>query len=530
MSIEDYPYKSIFAANLTKISDNDLDTYLAKADLNQLKPLMPEGIDLVKNKDLIGCVVNVAVAGRVNANGDSVTHLAAAKIAKNFVYKYVNIGHKSNLIKGSIVNYGFSKFGTDELISEQDAISSPEPYNISVAFVLWKSSLTSDFINILEKSVDPTSNKYKCISASWELLFKEYDIAVGNKNINESELVTSKEQKDSLEKYLQANGGDGKKDNKLVYRVIKGENEFDFLIPAGIGLVENPAAEVKGLEIITASNKNENIENFTNAQKSVTNTDTNKQNNFMDKKITKIEDINDEMFKEAHASNVVREFITKTIQDENAKFILEQGKVQVAEKSLADTQKELDTVKASLKLVQDQLAAKAAQELFTQRMTHFDDTYELSSDERKLIASEIKELSEESFNSVKDKYAVLLKDKNKESIAAKKKENPFKKKDKSGEKPGDSKNDKEPDDDSDDSKAEDMEDDSTAAKDKKAEKDMKKDCKAEEDGKNSAAIEDALKSGKDANAKLPNATTPEVSYADRFTNAFSVENCVVITK
>lgn len=511
----DYPYKAIFAADLSKISNEDIDKYISKASLEALKPLMPANINLNENKDLIGCLLNAAVAGRRNANGDSITNKTAIRVAKNFINKYVNLNHKRDLIKGCIVNYGFSKFGTDELITEKEAEELNEPFNISLAFILWKTTLNDSFIQLLEKSVDPTSDKYKCISGSWEIIFKQYDIAIGNKNINDSELIVAEEKKKELEQYLQANGGTGKKDNQLVYRVIKGETDDDFLIPTGIGLTENPAADVKGLEIIMANNNvinNEKIEaNFTNIKDSVKDNENNNEKiTFMDK-ITKIQDITDESIKTIKA-DVMLDFINTEIKKADDLYKAEQGKSQAAEKSLADTQKELDKVKASLEKLEKEAAAKASQETFTQRMTYFDDTYELSKEERQAIAGDIgveKGIDEDAFKAIKDKYDIFLKDKSKASIQAKKDAL-----------------------------------DAEAAKKKAAEK-MPEDhkeggecscakCKTKaskastEDGQ--AAIDDALKNGSKSNSTIPNAASTDDSFEAKWAKAFSIENCISVSK
>lgn len=547
--MKDFPYKTSFSCQLNKISNDDLDKYISKAGLDKLKPLMPKNVNLEKNKDLIGIVLNCAVGGRVNANGDSITGKTAVKIAKNFINKYVNIGHKRDVIKGVIVNYGFSKFENSDLIAEEEAEKSEEPFNISLAILLWKTALNEKFIELLEASVDPTSDKYNAISASWELLFTEYDIAVGTKNINESEIIQDEEKKKELEKYLLANGGSGKKDNKLVYRVIKGEKEDDFLIPAGIGLVSNPAADVKGLEIVNnkediekiqieASNyneilgtvlewaqennlsfkemssilseckdidsidkllleMNEKLNNLRKEQKNISQkqnltviANDKQKDNIKIMKITKIEDINSESLKTCEASAII-EFINEEVKKANDKFLTEQKNSEQAKIDLESTKKELDTVKANLEQLQNKVTAKEEEELYNQRMAYFDDTYELAQEERQAIANEIKGVDKDLFEKIKGKYDIFLKNKSKAAIQAKKDEEQKK---------------------AQEAKAAELAkaDDNTTSKDQ--------------------VIDDALKNGKDANANLPNAQSPETKWEDQFAEAFKIENCVEIRK
>ena len=79
---------------------------------------------------------------------------------------------------------------------------------------------------------------------------------------------------------------------------------------------------------------------------------------------------------------------------------------------------ELQSVSENLKTLEDENTAKAAEELFNQRMASFDEKYELTDEDRKVIASDIKELDEEAYSAYTEKMAVLLSAKDKEAIAA----------------------------------------------------------------------------------------------------------------
>ena len=62
---------------------------------------------------------------------------------------------------------------------------------------------------------------------------------------------------------------------------------------------------------------------------------------------------------------------------------------------------------------------REAQEKFNQRMASLDEEYELNDEDRQVLASDIKELNDEDFESYSKKLSILLKEKNK-SILAKK--------------------------------------------------------------------------------------------------------------
>lgn len=60
--------------------------------------------------------------------------------------------------------------------------------------------------------------------------------------------------------------------------------------------------------------------------------------------------------------------------------------------------------------------------MFNQRMASFDEEYELKDEDRKIIASDVKELDEESYSNYWEKMSILLKAKNKTVLAKEKKE------------------------------------------------------------------------------------------------------------
>ena len=65
------------------------------------------------------------------------------------------------------------------------------------------------------------------------------------------------------------------------------------------------------------------------------------------------------------------------------------------------------------------MEAKKKEDAFNERMASFDEEYELSDKDREVIASDIKDLDEDSFSSYSEKMSVLLRDKNKATLAAK---------------------------------------------------------------------------------------------------------------
>ncbi len=94
-------------------------------------------------------------------------------------------------------------------------------------------------------SNDPQSALYEKISASWEIGFNEYFVAVGSLDLKQAEIITKKEQIDEFKKYLKGFDGPGfMNDGTPVYRLVTGR-----IYPLGIGFTTNPAADVQGVVI-----------------------------------------------------------------------------------------------------------------------------------------------------------------------------------------------------------------------------------------------------------------------------------------
>lgn len=149
-------------------------------------------------------------------------------------------------------------------------------------------------------------------------------------------------------------------------------------------------------------------------------------------KITKLQDITDEALKEVKASVVV-DFIEDELKKASERYVKEKDEkeslvtnLEAQRKTLAESYDSLTKKMESLQAGFDKLAQEKAEkeklEVFNCRMASFDDKYELTPEDRKVIASQIKDLSDESFKSYESNMTVLLVNKNKETIAKQKKQ------------------------------------------------------------------------------------------------------------
>ena len=423
-------YTTIFSSELKCIVSEEKDLHLSLASLESLREFLPE-IDTEKNIDLLPISTNAFVAGRVNRNGDVIDNKTAVEIAKHFINKPINLEHNRNQVIGCILNYGFNTFGTEETITEEQALSSKDPFNVTLGGVVWK-VVNKDIANLIEESNDPSSPNYMSVSSSWELGFNDYNLVLldnEQKNIMDGTIVEDAEQIDKLKSKLRSFGGSGRmNDKQKIYRLVVGN-----IIPLGIGLTGTPAADVVGVAV---EEKEKDLSSVMATEATETNISQNevlnvnlvrKNNNIM--KITKIEDITAESLKEIQASQVA-EFISEEIKKASEAFDLERKekeellkatneKYEAVTKDYSSMKEELEKVKSSLATMEEEKAAKIREELFNVRMASFDESYDLSDEDRQVLASDIKDLNDETFAAYKNKMAVLMKEKNKAAKKAK---------------------------------------------------------------------------------------------------------------
>lgn len=430
-------YTTIFSSELKCIVSEEKDLHLSLASLDSLRAFLPN-IDTDKNIDLLPISTNAFVAGRVNRNGDVVDNKTAVEIAKYFVNKPINLEHNRTQVVGCILTYGFNTFGSEEPMTEEEALNSKDPFNVALGGVMWK-VVNKDLANLVEESNDPTSPNYMRVSASWELGFNEYQFVLldnDKKNIIEGRVIEDVDEMEKLKSKSRAFGGTGILPNgQRIYRLVTGN-----IIPLGIGLTGTPAADVVGvatnekkpdLAVISLKDNEDDKEDESEAEtkaeisisqnKDLTVNSNTKNNNIM--KITKIEDITAESLKEIQASQVA-EFIAEEIKKASETFDAERKekeeaikaateKYEALTKDNASVKEELEKVKATLAALEEEKAAKIREEVFNTRMASFDEEYDLSDEDRQVLATDIKDLNDETFAAYKNKMTVLMKEKSK---------------------------------------------------------------------------------------------------------------------
>lgn len=417
-----YKYITSFSSEINPVEVKHLKESIANDSLDSLKSLIPEDIDFEKNIDLIGVAFNAAVINKFNRNGDGIDSETALKIKDYFINKPTNIEHQKSKIVGHIVSAGFSQYGTNEIMSEAFAEKEEDPFNLALSAVIYK-TINTDFVDLVQRSFEEEDEMYKKISASWEIGFNKYHLALGSTNLNEAEIISDENQISEMGSFLKQNGGSGKTEDGVdVFRLIVGE-----VYPLGIGFTTNPAADVKGITPSKKTTVSLNIKDSRKAnennleKKSEKSSHLSEKDVFLNKKPNDLQTMNQseileklqEILANKNSDSEVEKVVANvnkllhdTILEKNEiwkkeKENLENEKAQITEDAQA-TKDELEKVKADLSNTHEELntiktefEAKIASEKFNQRMEEIDSAFDLEDEDRKIIASELKGLGNE---------------------------------------------------------------------------------------------------------------------------------------
>ena len=408
------------------------DLNISKASLDSLKDIIPGDVDLDKNMDLLAIAYNAAVVNAFNKNGDGIDSKSAVRILDQFKHKPTNIEHQKQKVVGHIVSAGFSSFMDNELLSAEEVEELNEPFNIALASLVYK-TVNPQFANLVEQSVDPESEFYHQVSASWEIGFNDFVLAVGSNDLKDAEIIDDENMIDELKGNLKALGGEGRmKDGSPIHRLIVGD-----IFPLGIGFTSNPAANVKGL---TSSTKEENVLNAEKKEKNISqniNSDVNNKksiimdnNEILNNLVSALEEkVSEKKFSE-EAVATVSKIINDAILERNESFVQEKEQLETEKAELAKAaeenaeavkklQEELSAATDRVTELEQQQKQQEAVARFDARMSVIEDAYELDAESRKVVAHELKDLdsSEEAFATFQEKLQVVLKHQNKEFIA-----------------------------------------------------------------------------------------------------------------
>ncbi len=245
LDLSRYPYRSTFTAIAKIVNPSEKDRFVAAASLAPLKAVLPADINPADKPDLLYISCDGAVGGMVNKNGDGVDAATAVAIHRSAQHKYISVDHDRDKIAGVVLFPALTKLGTHDLMADDVAAASNEPFNMSFAGVIWK-SIQPQLSKYLVKVGDALDSD--ALSMSWEIAFEDYAVAVGSRNLFDAKLIKRNEPNfAAYDAMLRANKGEGKDPaGQNVSRVITGN-----ALILGYSIVPNPAAEVKGILPLT---------------------------------------------------------------------------------------------------------------------------------------------------------------------------------------------------------------------------------------------------------------------------------------
>jgi hypothetical protein len=458
-----FPFETVFASDPVRVflPEND-DINVAKAGIDSLKPFLDSSIDLEKNYDLIGVAFNAFVVNRANKNGQVISTDVALSSVENFKFKPMNIEHKRKNVAGLITGYGFSEYGTDKPLTLEEVKDKTDPFNVVLSGFVWR-VVNDEFAAKLEESSDPSSESYLSISTSWEMGFKNFNIAKGSLNLSDATIFSDEENIETMKDKLLHFGGKGvDEDGSPLYINLIGE-----VLPLGIGFTMNPAADVKGIKVfgsddletqekneIGESSENANVsesqKSLESSQVSEKSVETNiisnkleqqdlaasddlekeknkKENNKM--LIKSIEDLTDESLKQICATDI-RALFEEEIKKASEKFAeekeVQENAVAEAEKTKAELELQLEELKnvgeqlkAELEKIKIEALAREKEETFQNRMSTLDEEFSLDDEERQVIGEQIKDLDQDGFDKWFKAFNVFAKGKNKKMMEEK---------------------------------------------------------------------------------------------------------------
>lgn len=431
------------------LASGDVDNFqLSKASLDSLQGLIPADVDLDRNIDIMAVAFNAAVINKFNKNGDGIDTATAINIKDLFVHKPTNIEHDKDQVVGHIVSSAFSKYDdTSSILSEAEVNETKGAFNISLGAIVYR-TVNPEFADLLTEASNKDSDYYMNVSASWEIGFNDYAIAVGSDDLENAAIISEPALIEEFSKHLKSFGGDGRlEDGTPVHRLIVGE-----IYPLGIGFTTNPAADVCGVyveqdeikeEPESKSTVNEVIkrERARQEKSSLLNTPNVIQENHQissdimetEKLITEFKELLDEKMKAKDFSEDAVASITKVFHDaikersedyvdEIEKAKAEKEEAESAQEALntqvSDLETKLQSTEEKLQALEEEARQREATARFNARMEEVDSGYELSDEDRTIVASEIQELedSDEAFAAYQEKLAVVFKHKSKEFI------------------------------------------------------------------------------------------------------------------
>lgn len=232
-------YTARFTATARTYTPSSTEVNEVCASIERLKPLLPADIDPAAHPTILYVVGNLFVPGTMNRNEDAVTLEDGLRMYRGFEGQQINVEHNRASVCGYIVRAGLAEFGTDRLITEEEARAAGKPVNVAVVVALWK-VVERDLVHYIAEAGAE-------VSLSFEVGFDTYSVVVMPKGVMNLAMAKqvippSDAAYDSWAAKLRVHKGSGVSRGDTVGRILLWP-----IIPMGGGIVAQPAGAVKGL-------------------------------------------------------------------------------------------------------------------------------------------------------------------------------------------------------------------------------------------------------------------------------------------
>lgn len=408
--------------------------FVSKANIQNLRDLIPTHVDLDDNIDLMGVAFNAAIVNQFNNNDDAILSSTAMDCVHRFVHKPTNIEHDKQRVVGHIVSADFRSIKDSSFVDASH--NTKDPCYISLGALIYK-SVDKEFSRLLDASTNPENAMYNTISASWEIGFNKFNLAIGD-DLDTAEIITDADKIKALKGNLRINGGSGfTEGGQRIRRILTGK-----IYPLGVGFTTKPAANVNG--VISHQHKpfikNEMDSHEAAAaelEKSYAEISQKNKKTVNNSNIMDIKDLLSDLqaalvekkFSEEAVASMTSTF-AEAIKKQDQEYKDSLAAAEAEKTALATEQAELkasvESMKTELAQAQERIAGFEAKEAaaeavarFDARMEEIDGLYELNEDDSKFIATKLKGLdaSDEAFASFKEELSVFWASKNKEAVA-----------------------------------------------------------------------------------------------------------------
>lgn len=454
-----YKYKTLVSSFARVAPEVKRGKDVATASLNNLAEVFDDDMqeEIRGNPDLLYISSNLILLDHANLNDDCVLKAEMIELYEKYENKWLDVEHDRMTIVGMVSEAGFSSYPQNQMMESEEAALTTEPVQLVIGGFLWR-IINSKLCDKIEEASVESSPIYGAVSTSFELLFDFYDIGVGlagERDVNKCRIVREGDGDwDKYDKMLRANRGTGttgEGSEDIVFRILRN------VWPAGAGIVGRPASGLRGILALDKFNTATDVEEKNKSEKSdiekdredqevastvesldvpifiktdkLSVSDTiNLQNITMPIVIKNIDDIVSQwgefVKNEANASEV-RTFIANEIAKEGEKFAaklaekenlvktVEANKIE-AEKKAKDLEVTVADLTQKLNAIEEAQNATAAEQKFNERMTSMDEVFDLTDEDRAVLAEEIREIdTDEAFALWFDKKKKFNKEKTK---------------------------------------------------------------------------------------------------------------------